>query len=163
VTAPISPNLEGHYAGIVSRVVAFVIDVVAILASFAIGGTILEYIAGVVLGRDVTVSDNSALGEATLLAWAFIAFAYPLAMSGRTLGMAAVGLRVVRSDGRRVGAGRAVIRVLTLPLSFAVFCVGILLIVLRADRRALHDLFADTAVVYAWDARAAHIHFLARR
>jgi uncharacterized RDD family membrane protein YckC len=163
MSAPVSPNLENHYAGIVSRFVAFMIDIVAIIASFAIGGTILEYIVGVVLGRPITVSDNSTLGEVTLIAWAFIAFAYPLAMSGRTLGMAAVGLRVVRSEGGRIGAGRAVIRVLVLPLSFLVFCIGFLLIVLRADRRALHDLIAGTAVVYAWDARAAHINFLARR
>jgi hypothetical protein len=32
---------------------------------------------------------------------------------------------------------------------------GFLLIVLRRDHRALQDLIGGTAVVYAWDARAA--------
>jgi hypothetical protein len=35
-------------------------------------------------------------------------------------------------------------------------------ILVRRDRHALQDLIADTAVVYAWDARAAHLRFLAR-
>jgi uncharacterized RDD family membrane protein YckC len=56
-----------------------------------------------------------------------------------------------------------VIRVLVLPLSFLLFCFGFILIVLRRDRRALHDLIADTAVVYAWDARAARLRFLLKR
>jgi hypothetical protein len=30
------------------------------------------------------------------------------------------------------------------------------------ERRALQDLIADTAVVYAWDARAARLRILAR-
>ena len=146
-----------------SRFAAFLIDIFAITASFAIAGTILEYVGRVVWGSPIDVNESGVTAEAALGVWAFIALAYPLAMSGRTLGMAAVGLRVVRADGGRIGVGRAVIRVLVLPLSFALLGFGILLIVLRADRRALHDLIAGTAVVYAWDARAAHIHFLARR
>ena len=35
--------------------------------------------------------------------------------------------------------------------------LGFVLILLRRDRRALHDLIASTAVVYAWDARAARL------
>jgi hypothetical protein len=31
------------------------------------------------------------------------------------------------------------------------------------NRRALHDLVAGTVVVYAWDARAARMRYLARR
>ena len=95
--------------------------------------------------------------------WAFLYFAHPLAVSGRTFGMAVVGVRVVRADGSDLGTRRAVVRVLALPLSFLLLCFGILLIALRADRRALHDLIAGSAVVYAWDARAARLRFLARR
>ncbi len=55
------------------------------------------------------------------------------------------------------------IRVLALPLSFLLFGLGFLLILLRRDRRALHDLIARTAIVYAWDARAARLRFLLKR
>ena len=95
--------------------------------------------------------------------WAFVYFAYPLAASGRTLGMAIVGVRAVRADGSDINGTHAVVRVLALPLSFLLFGLGFLLIVLRRDRRALHDLIASTAVVYAWDARAARLRFLLKR
>jgi hypothetical protein len=35
-------------------------------------------------------------------------------------------------------------------------------ILVQHEHRALHDLIAGTAVVYAWDARAARLRFLAR-
>jgi uncharacterized RDD family membrane protein YckC len=89
--------------------------------------------------------------------------AYPLTVAGRTLAMAIVGIRAVRTDGHDLERRHAVIRVLALPLSFLLFCFGFLLIVLRRDRRALHDLIAGTAIVYAWDARAARLRFLQKR
>ncbi|MGH3277214.1 MAG: hypothetical protein ACRDNZ_23155, partial [Streptosporangiaceae bacterium] len=33
----------------------------------------------------------------------------------------------------------------------------------QREHRALHDLIAGTAVIYAWDARAARLRFLARQ
>jgi uncharacterized RDD family membrane protein YckC len=98
-----------------------------------------------------------------LAGWAFFYCAYPLAVGGRTFGMAVVGLRAVRADGRDLDTRRAVLRVLAFPLSFLLFGFGFLLVLLKRDRRALHDLVAGTAVVYAWDARAARLRFLARR
>jgi uncharacterized RDD family membrane protein YckC len=77
--------------------------------------------------------------------------------------MALLGVRVVRSDGSVLRGGRAVVRTLVLPLSF-VFCgLGFTPILFQKDRRALHDLIAGTAVIYAWDARAARLRFLARK
>jgi uncharacterized RDD family membrane protein YckC len=58
---------------------------------------------------------------------------------------------------------QAIVRVLVTPLSFLLFFLGFWLILFRRDRRALHDLIAGTAVVYAWDARAARLRFLARQ
>ena len=51
---------------------------------------------------------------------------------------------------------------LVFPLSFLFFGIGFLPILVRRDRHALQDLIADTAVVYAWDARAARLRLLAR-
>ena len=59
--------------------------------------------------------------------------------------------------------GTRSVRVLAFPLSFLVFCVGFVLIVLRRDRRALHDVIARTAVIYSWEARSANLAFLAKR
>ena len=98
-----------------------------------------------------------------LAAWLLVYFAYPIAVGGRTLGMALVGLEVVTKDGRHVDAKRAVLRTLCLPLSLILLGIGILMILINRQRRALHDLIAGTAVVYSWNARAARLRFLAKR
>ena len=158
-----SPGLEGSYAGAVSRLVAFVIDVFVIGVLFSLGGVVAEYVLSVLLREPVRLSESSVASTIALVVWVFVYFAYPLAASGRTLGMAIVGVRAVRADGSDINGWHAFLRVLALPLSFLLFGLGLLLIVLRRDRRALHDLIASTAVVYAWDARAARLRFLLKR
>jgi uncharacterized RDD family membrane protein YckC len=158
-----SAGLEGHYAGIVTRFAAFVIDLVTIFALFTLGGHLVEYILTVLVRERVRLEEAPVVSLVALAIWAFIYFAYPLAASGRTFGMAAMGVRVVRADGSDLNAWHAVLRVLALPFSFLLLGFGFFLIVLRRDRRALHDLIAGSAVVYAWDARAARLRFLARR
>jgi uncharacterized RDD family membrane protein YckC len=54
------------------------------------------------------------------------------------------------------------VRTLAFPLSFLLLGLGFLGILLRRDRRALHDVIAGTTVVYAWDAREARLRSLAR-
>ena len=49
------------------------------------------------------------------------------------------------------------------PLSFLLMGAGFLGILVQREHRALHDLIAGTAVIYAWDARAARLRFLARQ
>ena len=49
------------------------------------------------------------------------------------------GVRVVRSDGADSGARRAVVRTLALPLSFLIFGLGFVGILLGRRRRALHE------------------------
>ncbi len=48
-------------------------------------------------------------------------------------------------------------------LSFLLMGAGFLGILVQREHRALHDLIAGTAVIYAWDARAARLRFLARQ
>ena len=47
-------------------------------------------------------------------------------------------------------------------MSFLLCGLGFTGIFLQRSRRALHDLIAGTAVVYAWDARTARLRFLDR-
>jgi uncharacterized RDD family membrane protein YckC len=62
-----------------------------------------------------------------------------------------VGLEVVRSDGTRLSAKRAAVRVLVMPISFFLW-LGLIPIVTSRRHRALHDKAADTVVVYDWPA-----------
>lgn len=66
---------------------------------------------------------------------------------GRTLGKAVFGLKVIRPDGAIISPGRALWRYFWTLLSAFIVLLGYLMIVLRKDRRALHDLLADTYVV----------------
>ena len=165
MTAYVAPDrdlgLQGHYAGFVTRLTAFVFDVITVLVLFAAAAAVGEYVVSAVVGSQVHLSDAPIAADILLILWWFTYSAYPLGQTGRTFGMSIVGLRVVRSDGRTLTASRAVGRVLVFPLSFLLLGAGFALILLRRDRRALHDLLDNTAVVYGWDARAARLRFLA--
>lgn len=156
-------HLQGHYAGIVSRLAAFAIDAVTVVGLFALAGLALEFVVSAVVGDNFALSEWPTLSRLALLAWAFFYCAYSLTASGKTLGMVVIGLQVVGKDGSDLNGRHAMLRVLVFPLSFILFGFGFVLILLKRDRRALHDLIATTAVVYSWDARAARLRFLARR
>jgi uncharacterized RDD family membrane protein YckC len=165
VTTPIDPErdlgLQGHYAGIVTRASGFVIDLlvstVAYLLSLALIRLAVEYVSD----HTIEWADHRVVTLVVYGVWEILYFAYPWSTSGKSLGMAIVGIRVVRADGSAVSFWRAVVRAVTLPLSIAFALIGILFILVQPERRALHDLIAGTAVVYSWDARAARLRFLA--
>ena len=80
-----------------------------------------------------------------------IFFLYDVLLNGRfgaTVGKMAIGARIVLKDGSRLGYTRAAWRWLAARVSDLFFCAGYLLIGLRTDKRALHDLLAGTRVVY---------------
>ena len=161
-TATAGATLEGTYADVATRFAAFLIDVVTVNVLFALGGAVVERILGLFTGRTVTLTSSELPYRIVFGAWVLLYCAYPLAVAGRTLGMSVLGLRAVGADGAELSAGRAVLRVLAFPLSFLLLGLGFLLIVVRRDHRALHDLISGSAVVYSWPARAAHLGFLER-
>jgi uncharacterized RDD family membrane protein YckC len=155
-------SMYGHYAGGASRLAAFVIDAAASAGAFTLALAAISYAASIITGHTVTYSKANWLVATAYVLWLFAYFAYPWSLSGKTLGMALLGVRVVAKDGTHAGWRRAVVRTLALPLSFLLFGLGLVGIVLQKQNRALHDFIAGTAVVYSWDARAARIRFLAR-
>jgi uncharacterized RDD family membrane protein YckC len=155
-------SVDGQYAGVATRSFAFAVDCVSIAATFALGSAVVERLLPLVLGRDVRLSDSQLASTIALVMWAFAYCAYPLGVTGRTFGMAVLGLRAVRSDGSDLSAGRATARVIVFPVSLLLVGLGLILIVARRDHRALHDLIARTAVVYDWQAGAGRTRFLRR-
>jgi uncharacterized RDD family membrane protein YckC len=155
-------SVQGHYAGSVSRFLAFLIDVAVSAGLFALGLSAASLAAQVVTGHSVSWNRTNIVVAIILAAWEFFYFGYSWAASGRTFGMAVLGVRVVRADGDGLDPWRGVVRALVFPLSFLFFCLGFLGILVQREHRALHDLIAGTAVIYAWDARAARLRFLAR-
>jgi uncharacterized RDD family membrane protein YckC len=156
-------GLQGHYAGIVTRGVAFVIDVFVIVLAYDLFVRGMEFLVSTISGDQWRISNLPVASWLLLVTWGVLYCTYPVAAGGRTFGMAVTGLRVVRFDGTSAGTSEAVVRLLALPLSFLTLGIGFLLILLRQDRRALQDLIGKTAVVYGWDARTARLRFLAER
>jgi uncharacterized RDD family membrane protein YckC len=156
------PSLTGHYAGVVTRLTSYVIDSFLVSAIFSVVSAGLVWLVNLIAGGDYDASDVGSLaGGIIFLVWLFLYFWAPMAAWGRTLGMAIMGLELVRRDGSRVGAGRVAIRVITFPLSFLLLGLGFIGILIGREHRALQDVFAGTTIVYAWDARAARLRFLA--
>jgi uncharacterized RDD family membrane protein YckC len=154
---------QGHYAGAVSRLVAFAADVGASWGLFTVAAAALAFSVQLVSGSSFSLRSHQLASLISAVIWEFIYFAYQWSLSGKTLGMAVLGIRVVSTDGSPIGPRQAVIRTLTLPLSFLIFGLGFLGILTNRDRHALHDRLARTAVVYSWDARAARLRWLARQ
>lgn len=159
---PALVSYQGHYAGSVSRFAAYAIDLTVSSVVFSLALAAISYAVHIVTGHNVSWNRSNVVVGVLYVLWQFVYFGYSWAVSGRTFGMAVLGIRVVRADGLSLEPRQGVIRALVFPLSFLLFGLGFLGILVQRERRALHDLIAGTAVVYAWDARAARLRFLAR-
>ena len=154
---------QGHYAGGVTRLVAFAADVGASWGLFTLGAAALAFSVQLVSGQKFALTNYQVASLVAATVWEFLYFSYQWALSGRTIGMAVLGIRVVSADGAPVSTRQAVLRTLTLPLSFLLLGLGFLGILTNRHRRAWHDRLAGTAVVYSWDARAARLRWLAKQ
>ena len=158
----IRESLQGKYAGFASRFTAFAVDMGISLGVFLLALAAISFAALVLTGNSITWHKGDLWVIIAYAVWAFVYFAHSWAASGRTIGMAAFGVRVVTDDGADVSGRRAVVRTLALPLSFLFLGLGFAGILFGDRRRALHDVIAGTAVIYSWDARAARLRFLSR-
>lgn len=161
-------HLKGSYAGFVSRLIAFAIDVVII--SFTIGTItwFLSVTATVLQLRSILGFSLSAIpGSAEFLDALFgpvvatvfitlVVVAYHiffLVFAGQTPGKALLGLRVVSMDGKPLHYGKAILRLLGYFFSGVPFYLGFLWIIFDDHRQAWHDKIAGTCVIYTWEAR----------
>ncbi|MDN5797165.1 MAG: RDD family protein, partial [Intrasporangium sp.] len=150
-------SVTGHYAGVVPRALAAIIDVLVVFTTFSLGYAGAELLTSAFFGVSIGDYRSGPIATWAFLAWAFCYVFGTIAVSGRTLGKALLGLRVVCANGTTVTVGRAFVRALALPLSVILFGLGFLLSVVHPRRRALHDLIAGTAVVHDWGDRPAEL------
>jgi uncharacterized RDD family membrane protein YckC len=155
-------SLRGHHAGFASRFTAFIFDCALSIGVFMLVLSAVSFAASVLTGSPIHWSRNDTWVIVAFFVWEFLYYAYFWTASGKTPGMFLLGVQVVGQDGSSVGTRRGLVRTLAFPLSFILLGMGFLGILLGRDRRALHDVIADTAVVYCWDAREARLRSLAR-
>ena len=153
---------QGNYAGAVSRLVAFAADIGISWGLYSLGVAGVTLFTSLVSGHSFSNAKHRLLALVVVVVWEFIYFTYQWAVSGKTLGMAIFGIKVVSAEGAPIGFKAATIRTITLPISIFFFGIGLIGIIVQRERRAFHDLCAHTCVVYAWDARAARLRWLAK-
>jgi uncharacterized RDD family membrane protein YckC len=135
---------------------AVVIDGAVVSLGFTLLLAGLVFVLGLV-APDVALPEDTGLWYGiSLLVFSFLYLWISYTVFGKTIGKAVLGLRVVSADGAVAMSGRQpLIRVLTYPLSFLLFGIGLLGVVFNRQRQAWHDRFAKTAVVYDWGSRTA--------
>lgn len=134
--------VAGQHAGFWIRFGAWVID-------FVVLGTVGFTMLAVWLGLEESLND-ATIGYWVYLINLLIGAAYytgSVSIWSTTIGKRVFGLYILRADGTRVGVGRAFARFLAGFVSALYLGIGYLMIGLRRDKRGLHDLICDTAVV----------------
>ncbi len=156
-------SLRGHYAGFVSRLIAFLIDRGIIFSLIAIVAVVSSYLFQLV-GLDVATCQigpsvpGIACGSARMLLALFTLTFAPLytitfwTLAGQTPGKYFLGLRIFCMDGEPLTLARSTRRYVGYILSFLAFGFGFLWITIDDQRQGFHDIFANTCVVYSWDA-----------
>jgi uncharacterized RDD family membrane protein YckC len=143
--------LQGKRAGFFSRVVAAALDVSIVfgLLLLGLGGyAVVNYLftSNPLEYPDPGVVWNSVAFSALLVAVLTLAWSG----SGRTLGNAAVGLRVLTESWDRPTWRRALVRAVVVVY---VPVIAMLWILVSRKNAGLHDLVCRTTVVYDWGAR----------
>lgn len=132
-----------------------------LLAALIDTGIYLALLFGLntVLGLQLFASQSAAqVATASLLGVVMflVVQGWPLVKRGQTLGKIALGLRIVRPDGSRVGPGRLLglrygvgFLLALIPVLGNVYSLLDSLLIFRESRKCLHDNIADTIVVTA--------------
>lgn len=146
-----APRFRASYAGFRVRLAAKLIDGVIL---YGLGVMVAQAVVAFAFdGVMPTLSDPpSVLRFAAYvlparLCVGLVYHVYFLAKHEATPGKRVLGLRVVRPDGGRLGAGRMVGRFFSELLSRATFLAGYVMAAFDEEKRTLHDYLCDTRVV----------------
>ncbi len=147
--APLEVAPLGRNAGPVSRLSAGLIDLA--VSSIALGVLVAAVVVVIdlILGSRVTLQVPAGAGIPGTTLFLALYFVVSWAVPGRTVGMGIFGLLVLRGDGTPLGWRHSLLRVLILPFS-VIAGLGLLGIVVGRNHRALHDVIADSRVIYDW-------------
>jgi uncharacterized RDD family membrane protein YckC len=151
---PDALRTSGRPAGPVSRMLAFAADALLVSLIFTALVSLGGWLVDLFVSDHQQISTGGPVWAVAYFGWWWFYLTGSLVIAGRSPGKTLVGLRVVNVDGRPLGPWHSGIRTLTLPLSF-IFLLGLILGVVRRDRRALHDLFGRSQEVVDWGGREA--------
>jgi uncharacterized RDD family membrane protein YckC len=160
------PTFKGHYAGFISRLIAFVIDI--LIVSITIGillGTVVLILNFFnfdfnTLTADATNLNNFIRGFLVFFTGFGFTFTVNLIydvffwmVTGKTIGKMVMGLRVIGPKGARITFGRALRRYVGYWISALPLFLGYFWVLINDDRHAWHDMIGGTSVIYDHDAQ----------
>ncbi len=156
--APPAGSLKGEYAGVVTRLLALLTDIVVLSAAVVVTNTASQLLLDSLLGRfslSASIADFLQQGRTAVLI--LLALWLPplyevffLTLIGQTPGKMLLGVRVVRLNGARVTLKHAIIRYLGYFVS-AFLLLGFAWALVDNRRQTWHDKLARTVVIYVWD------------
>ncbi|HSG18425.1 MAG TPA: RDD family protein [Anaerolineae bacterium] len=148
-------GLRGQYAGFVSRMLAFGIDIVVIVVMLIALGWLVDTVT--TLFPPVLIDLESiyqiAIAGVVVVVTSAIYYLFFWTLTGQTPGKMLLGIRVVSLDGSGLTLWQALRRFIGYFLSALAIYVGYLWVLIDNRRQGWHDKLAGTIVVYAWDAR----------
>lgn len=137
--------MQQEPAGFGSRLLAVIIDGVVL----SIPILLIGMLASVWLDPDeVNVHVDVFSGAGSLL----YSMILPIVWQGQTVGKYAMGIRIVKTDGRKLGIGAMLMRVLVANILYGItlyilMITSLIMVLVRRDKRAVHDFLARTQVV----------------
>lgn len=153
-----STGFRGHYAGGVSRLTAVTIDAVTIVVMFYAGLAIAVLTLALVrLKTPAFPSISGWVWTVAFLGWLFIYAWVSWSVTGKTVGKALLGLRIVSKTGGKIGSVMALRRCFGWIVALTFFGLGFFWILISRDRRGWHDYIAGTCVIYDWDAHVGKL------
>jgi uncharacterized RDD family membrane protein YckC len=160
------PNFIGHYAGFVTRLIAFIIDILIVTISISIMWGVLNLILRFfnlslidIATEFYVINDFWRTVIIFLTGFGFtffVALLYNISfwmLAGKTLGKAIMGIRVIGPRGARVTLGRALRRYLGYWLAALPLFLGFFWVLITEERTGWHDKLAGTRVIYDYEAR----------
>lgn len=160
------PTFKGHYAGFVTRLVAFVIDI--LIVSITIGvmlgtiGLILRFFNIDLQTMTDGMGNVNSFVRGTIIFLTSFGFTFVVNLiyttffwmiAGKTIGKAVMGLRVIGPKGSRVTIGRALRRYVGYWISAIPLFSGYFWVLVNEQRHGWHDIIAGTSVIYDHEAQ----------
>jgi uncharacterized RDD family membrane protein YckC len=157
-------NLRGQYAGIITRLAAFVIDTIALSASIvfiswfvrtSLSMLQLERISQLTpLLQEIYAFILSPL-FGSVASFIFVIFYYVFFwwLAGQSIGKAVMGIKIVPNRGGKMTFTRSLLRFVGYIISALPLGLGFWWVLFDDRRLAWHDHLANTCVVYLWDAK----------
>jgi len=120
-----------------------------VLTALIVGANSLAQIVTLLLPQSLWVTYALSAGIVAVSSiMPLLYFFLLVAVTGRTLGKAVMGMRVVNRAGKRLSVARSLVRAVAYVVSIAPLFAGFLWVLVDSDRRAWHDRIAGSRVVY---------------